>query len=216
MIDTRIVLVADDAFVRSGISAILAKQQSLTVVGEATSISEARKLGRRVGANLFVVDVTAFHLGMQDVVKQINDTTNVPVVLLTAQQSGSDVNALRQGHCVVLRSRTNAAELVAAIQMVAAGYIPVERSLARRLACSVAEVQASERGLTSRLTEREREIFQLIANGMSNPEIADTLIIARSTVKSHVQDILRKLRLRNRLEVVKYARELATSRTVAS
>ena len=90
--------------------------------------------------------------------------------------------------------------------MVAAGYLPIERALAERLALTLPQLDFRAQAATQ-LTRREREVFLLIARGMSNAEIATTLTVASSTVKSHVQDIFRKLGLRDRVQAVIYAYE---------
>jgi DNA-binding NarL/FixJ family response regulator len=219
MDETRVVVVANDTFVRSGIKATLDNDSSVQVVGETDSLTEARRLGERMAPSLFVVDMTGPRLAAKDIVHAIegpDGAMHIPVLLVAAERSRLDLNLLRLGPCAILRSRTSPVELIAAIRLIAAGYVPVERNLARRLACGVAEIETGAKGLAHRLTKREREVFELIAKGMSNPEIADTLTIARSTVKSHVQDILKKLDLRDRQHVVVYAHELAYRNAIES
>jgi len=97
------------------------------------------------------------------------------------------------------------AELVSSIRLLATGYLPVERRLVQQLAHRVLEERVDEAAHMRLLTPREREVFHLLARGMSNMEIATSLTLANSTVKSHVQQILKRLGLSSRLEVVMLA-----------
>jgi DNA-binding NarL/FixJ family response regulator len=211
MAEVRIVLVAEDGLVRGGIKAILSGAPPLRVVGEAGSLGEACRLGPAVDPALFVVDAPAGADTdvLADMVRRLGasgrqDPTSV--LLLRPDASLFDLDMLRQDGCAVMPRRTATAELVAAVRLIAAGYLPIERTLARRLAHTAPRMQSHADHPV--LTRRERQIFHLIARGMSNAEIADTLTVANSTVKSHVQDIFSKLGLRNRVQAVIYAYEL--------
>ncbi|MFD5735815.1 GntR family transcriptional regulator [Streptomyces sioyaensis] len=181
---------ADDAFVRDGIRAVLASDPTFRIVGEATNLAEARLRGERTKATLFVIDVTGLKVGAIDIVRQMglyDGAMSAAVVLLAAEYSRADLDALRLGLCAVVRSRTSATELAAIIRLASAGYVPVERSLVRRLVAGMGKTQASGNSVTHRLTRREQEVFDLVVQGMSNKEIADKLTIASSTAKSYVQ-----------------------------
>jgi two-component system, NarL family, nitrate/nitrite response regulator NarL len=213
MAETRILLVADDSFVRSGIGAILGTEPSFRIVGEAGNLAEACRLGGRLAPSIFVIDVPALNDTVVETVRQLGASGHdgpIPVVLLLGSgTSRLNLDVLRLGGCAILRRRTAAAELVAAVLMVAAGYLPIERALAERLAHTLPQDDpgAGTAAARPQLTRREREVFHLIARGMSNAEIAATLTVASSTVKSHVQDIFSKLGLRNRVQAVIYAYE---------
>lgn len=210
MTDVRIVLVAEDELVRGGIRAILGTAPPLRIVGEAGTLGEACRLGPEVDPALFVVDGPAAKDTdlLLDMVRRLGAsgrTDLVPVLLLRPDGRVLDLDVLRLDGCAVLPRRTAAAELVAAVRLIVAGYLPIERTLVRRLAHSTPQLAAD--GERPQLTSREQQIFQLIARGMSNAEIAATLTVANSTVKSHVQDIFGKLGLRNRVQAVIYAYE---------
>ena len=167
-------------------------------------------LGARTAPSLFVIDIPSHKDNVVETVKQLNACGSdgpIPVVLLLGADTAQlDIDVLRLGGCAIIRRRTAAADLVAAIRMVAAGYLPIERALAERLALTLPQLDFRAQAATQ-LTRREREVFLLIARGMSNAEIATTLTVASSTVKSHVQDIFRKLGLRDRVQAVIYAYE---------
>ncbi|SDX63375.1 DNA-binding response regulator, NarL/FixJ family, contains REC and HTH domains [Amycolatopsis xylanica] len=210
MTETRIVLVADDSFVRGGIGAILGSEPTFRIVGEAGTLREACALGARLAPSLFVIDIGSLKDNIVETVKELSASGRsgpIPVVLLLGADTAQlDLDVLRLGGCAIIRRRTAAAELVAAVRMVAAGYLPIERALAERLALTLPQLDTHAQA-GAQLTKREREVFLLIARGMSNAEIAAALTVASSTVKSHVQDIFRKLGLRDRVQAVIYAYE---------
>lgn len=210
MTDVRIVLVAEDELVRGGIRAILGGAPPLRIVGEAGTFGEACRLGPEVDPAVFVVDGHAARDtdALLEMVRRLGAsgrTALVPVLLLRPDGSVLDLDLLRLDGCAVLPRRTAAAELVAAVRLIVAGYLPIERTLVHRLAHATPPLSADDE--RPQLTPREQQIFHLIARGMSNAEIAATLTVANSTVKSHVQDIFSKLGLRNRVQAVIYAYE---------
>jgi DNA-binding NarL/FixJ family response regulator len=219
MADVRIVLVADDDLVRGGIRAILSGAPPLRIVGEAGSVGEACRLGLELDPTLFVVDGPAAYGTdvLVEMVRQLGASGRdelISVLLLRPDASLLDLDVLRLDGCAVMPRRTAATELVAAVRLIVAGYLPIERTLAHRLAHT--GPQMVEGAARPQLTRRERQIFHLIARGMSNAEIAATLTVASSTVKSHVQDIFSKLGLRNRVQAVIYAYESGQGSTALS
>ncbi|MET9883272.1 response regulator transcription factor [Streptomyces sp. NPDC006430] len=214
--EIRIVLVVEDVFARGGISAILNGEPAFRTVGETGSLREAATLASRLQPDLFVVDSPVMAADGIEMVRRLRGrghTMVCPVLLLADGGSALGAEALRLGACSVLRRRTAPDELVAAVRLVAAGYLPIEGALVERLAETMTSISVGLEGagFGHGLTKREREVFELMVEGMSNAEIAVTLSVASSTVKSHVQDILGKLGLRNRLQAVIYAYRSAIS-----
>jgi DNA-binding NarL/FixJ family response regulator len=211
MTRTRIAIVAEDTLVRNGIRSMLAAEPMVAVVAEAVRATDIPRVARSSGPDVFIVDFTGLPTDRHDqtMIRPVLEAVSQTFVLLAADNVPVDVELLRLGACVVTRSRTNATDLVATIQLLAAGYLPVERGLAQRLASSASEQNAGADRVARLLTPREQEVFGLMVRGMSNTEIAKSLTVANSTVKTHVQDILRRLGLRNRLEAVMFAHRVA-------
>jgi len=209
MKEARIFLIAEDAYVRGGIKSSLSAEPSFRVVGEAATPDEARTTEGSPSPSVIVVDTAGLGADLGRIVRRVRggsgDTAHLPVVLLVADEAASAMDLLRLGACTVTRSRAGAADLVATIRLVSSGYLPVKQVVARRLVSGMPRNGTSWGDVRSRLTKREWEVFELIVQGMSNGEIAHSLTVAESTVKTYVQDILRKLGVRNRLEVVIYA-----------
>lgn len=208
MTPTKITIVAEDGLVCNGIRSMLSVEPTMRVVGEFSRIADMPGATQRMGPDLFVVDSSALPVTRDYHVSSVWSALQAahrPFVVLGADDAPVNVELIRLGACVITRSRTSANDLIATVRLVAAGYVPVERRLAQRLAHGAIQVTANETVLTRSLTPREREVFRLVARGMSNAEIAESLTLAHSTVKSHVRDILRRLGLRNRLEMVIFA-----------
>ncbi|WP_018802288.1 LuxR C-terminal-related transcriptional regulator [Salinispora arenicola] len=211
MARTRIAIVAGDTLVRNGIRSMLAAEPMVAVVAEAVRATDIPRVARCNAPDVFIVDFSGLPVDRDDraMIRPLLQAVSQTFVLLAADDVPVDVELLRLGACVVTRSRTNATDLVATIRLLAAGYLPVERGLAQRLASSAWDQTAGEARAARLLTPREQEVFGLMVRGMSNTEIARSLTVANSTVKTHVQDILRRLGLRNRLEAVMYAHRMA-------
>ncbi|MFF9428404.1 response regulator transcription factor [Streptomyces sp. NPDC014746] len=205
---TKAAIVAAEALVRDGIRSMLSIDRTIKVVGESDSSADIVQLRQRAEPDLFIMDASGFPAGSEPYARQVRslvDMADRPLVLLAHDGVQADMNLLRLGACVLTRSRMSSADLVSSVRLLAAGYVPVERRLAQQLAHHALEGSANEAVVMRLLTPREREVFRLLARGMSNTEIAASLTVAKSTVKTHVQGILRRLGLTSRLEVVMLA-----------
>jgi RNA polymerase sigma factor (sigma-70 family) len=132
------------------------------------------------------------------------------IILTTFEQDDYIFGALRAGASGFLLKRTSPEELIAAIHTVAAGDSLLSPSVTRKVIDRMAEQPAPDASSGERLTEltpREREVLELVARGLSNGEIAEAFVIEESTVKTHVKRILRKLRVRDRVQAVIFAYE---------
>ncbi|MEV6946667.1 response regulator transcription factor [Streptomyces sp. NPDC051172] len=208
MSETNVLLVARDSISRDGIKLILDSDPSLRVTAEIANAAMVRQLDHRLKVDVILVDMTGLEWGAADIVRQIrgvNERSAEPIILLADKEPQLDLGVLQLGACVVARSRMSAKGLAATIHMIEAGYLPVESGLARHLAHEVAALRTDTTPAARRLTRRENEVLTHLARGLSNSEIASHLTVSSSTVKSHVQEILRKLGLRNRLEAAIYA-----------
>ena len=209
------VAVADDhAIVRAGLVRLLEAEPGLEVADEASDGLEAVELVERVRPDVVLMDVRMPRLDGIEATRRIveaNTTTRV-LVLTTFGLEEYVFAALRAGASGFLLKDADPDHLVAAIRLIATGDSLLAPSLARTLV-ETHHVRPSS-PTTSRLdklTPREREVFQLLARGLSNAEIAADLFVSDATVKTHVASILGKLGLRDRVQAVILAYEIGVA-----
>jgi DNA-binding NarL/FixJ family response regulator len=208
----RVLVVDDDTLIRTGLRLILDTQSDLDVVGEAGDGEVAVQQARSLRPDVVLMDVQMPRMDGLEATAAITATQPAPrVVILTTFELDEYVfRALRSGASGFVLKRTPAEELIAAIRTVAAGEALLAPSVTRRLIEAFASQPAPaqpDRALLGDLTAREIEIWHHIARGMSNSEIADTLFLSPLTVKTHVTNLLSKLRLRDRTQAVVLAYE---------
>ena len=209
------VLIADDqALVRAGYKMILEAEPEIEVVGEAEDGVEAVEMIKRLKPDVVLMDIRMPRLNGLEATREIvaeNGDQPTRVLMLTTFDLNEYVyEALRAGASGFLLKDVPAEQLVAGIQVVARGEALLAPSITRRLIEEFARNQPIEREApkeVEELTTRELEVFGLIARGMSNAEIAASLIVSETTVKTHVARILMKLHLRDRVQAVVYAYE---------
>ena len=212
---TRCLIADDQAMVREGFAAVLAAQPGLQVVGEAADGSEAVRQARQLSPDVVLMDIRMPVMdGLQATREILGESAGkeLPRVLVLTTFDLDDYvyAALRAGASGFLLKDATAAELVAAVRVVAAGDALLAPSVTRRLIADFARQprpgQPSPPALDA-LTHRETEVLRLIARGLSNAEISDTLVIAEQTTKTYVGRILAKLSLRDRAQAVVVAYE---------
>ena len=214
----RVVLVDDEALVRAGLRLILEAESDIVVAGEAANGLEAVEVVKRLDPDVVLMDVqmpVKNGLAAAQEIAALGRTESSRVIMLTTFELDEYVYAaLRAGACGFLLKRAPAADLVAGIRVVAAGDALLAPSITRRLIDRFASqpVPSQDQSCLKSLTEREREVFELIAQGRSNMEIADGLYLSEGTVKTHVKHIFDKLELRDRTQAVILAYELGVVR----
>jgi DNA-binding NarL/FixJ family response regulator len=208
------VLVADDqAAVRGGFAALIASEDEMDVAGEATNGREAVDLARAVLPHVVVMDVRMPVLDGLEATRLICSDPTLQatrvLVLTTFDLDEYVYKALRAGASGFLLKDAGPRELLKAIRVVAAGDALIAPSITRRLIAEFAARRDPNEppSAVADLTEREREILRLVARGLSNPEIADRLVISPLTAKTHVSHILGKLDCRDRAQLVTLAYE---------
>jgi DNA-binding NarL/FixJ family response regulator len=205
----RVVIADDQPLMRAGFRAVLEATGSIVVVGEAADGAGAIRAASEHRPDVVLMDIRM--PGMDG----IEATRRLPrhrvLVLTTFGLDEYIVEAQRAGASGFLTKDVPAAELVAAVRAVAAGDAVLSPAVTRRLLDQVARklprVAAGAPDGTAGLTEREREVLQFLAAGLSNAEIASALVVAEPTVKTHVSNLLGKLGLRDRVQAVIYAYE---------
>ncbi|SCE95218.1 response regulator [Micromonospora mirobrigensis] len=210
----RIVIADDQALVRAGFRMVLDSQPDLEVVGEAIDGADALRVVERTRPDLVVMDVRMPTMDGVEATRRIclDRPAGPPrVLVLTTFDTEADAfAALRAGASGFLLKNVPPEELLAAIRVVAAGDSvvapPITRRLLDRFAGQLGPGPAEDPRLAL-LTDREREVLLLVAEGLSNAEIAARVHVAEATVKTHVGRILAKLRLRDRVQVVVLAYE---------
>ena len=208
-------LIADDqAMVREGFSALLAAQPGLLVVGQAADGAEVVSQTRELEPDVVLMDVRMPVMDGLEATRQIlaapEGAYRPHVVMLTTFDLDEYVyEALRAGASGFLLKDAPAAELVHAVRVVSAGDALLAPSVTRRLIAGFARRPRASLPFAApgTLTPRETEVLLLIAGGLSNTEISDTLVIAEQTTKTHVGHILTKLNLRDRAQAVVLAYE---------
>jgi DNA-binding NarL/FixJ family response regulator len=213
---TRCLIADDQAMVREGFAAVLAAQPGMLVVGLAADGADAVSQARQLGPDVVLMDVRMPLMDGLEAARQIlggaaSGPSRPRVLMLTTFDLDDYVyEALRAGASGFLLKDATAAELVHAVQVVAAGDALLAPSVTRRLIAGFAVRPCASRprpAALGALTSRETEVLQLIARGLSNAEISDSLVIAEQTTKTHVGHILAKLGLRDRAQAVVLAYE---------
>ncbi|HMV60378.1 MAG TPA: response regulator transcription factor [Agitococcus sp.] len=204
---TRILLVDDHTLFRSGIRALLASQEDIDIVGEAGEGSEALKLCQILKPDIVLLDLNMPGLSGLEVLKlMLEDSHQQLVIMLTLSEEAEDLlKALQLGAKGYLLKNSNVDYLVNAIRLVAQGGTAIQPEMTSTLVAGLRQNKKEETEEKEQLTLREKEVLKLVSSGQSNKEIARKLDIGESTVKFHIQSILRKLNLSSRVQAAVYA-----------
>ena len=202
-----VLLVDDHAMVRQGVRAFLITQPDISVIGEAGSGEEAVKLSAQ-----HIPDVVLMDLIMPDMdgveatrrVKQVSPRSQV-VVLTSYHEDEHIFPALKAGALSYILKDVSAEELAAAVRKAALGEAVLHPRVAARVIKELQGRRAEAINPFTQLSERELEVLKLIADGMSNAEMATKLVLSEKTIKGHVSNILSKLHLADRTQAAVYA-----------
>jgi DNA-binding NarL/FixJ family response regulator len=208
----RVVIADDQGMVRSGFTVLLNAQPDIEVIGEAVNGQEAVSHAASLHPDVILMDVRMPVLDGLQATRQITVLPEPPKILILTTFDLDDYvyEALRAGASGFLLKDASARELADAVRLVAAGDALLAPGITRRLIAEFARMGAPRgpsRKQLDGLTERESEVLALVARGMSNSEIADHLVVAEQTIKTHVSRILMKLGLRDRTQAVVLAYE---------
>ncbi|AYF97940.1 response regulator [Protaetiibacter intestinalis] len=203
---TRILLVDDQALVRTGFRVILDAQPDLEVVGEAADGLEGIARAAELAPDVVCMDVQMPGLDGLDATRRIVAAPDAPAVLVLTTFDRDDYlfRALEAGASGFLLKTASPEQLIDAVRVLAAGDAllspAVTRRVIERFGATDAAPPADDE--LAELTEREAEVFRLLADGLSNAEIAGRLYVGEATVKTHVSNILLKLGVRDRVQAV--------------
>jgi DNA-binding NarL/FixJ family response regulator len=204
------VLVADDqALVRDGIVTVLSLSEGIEIVGEAEDGTRAVALAEEVAPDVVLMDLRMPGMGGAEATAALaRSAPDVRVLVLTTFADDASIDAaLRAGAAGYLTKDAGREEMVAAIRAAAEGGTPLDARIAGRVVAGLPEARpTSVREHFPDLTAREAEVLELMADGATNPEIAERLFLGVSTVKSHVNAIFAKLGVTERREAVARAR----------
>ena len=205
----RLVIVDDHPSFRSGLRALLATADDIEVVGEAAGGHEAVGSVGRLQPDVVLMDVTMpGGDGIEATARIIETSPHIAIIVLTMDGGdGAVMRALRAGARGYVLKGAQRAELLRAIRSVAAGDAVLGPGVARRLPAYLASTPTDAAAPFPELTDREREILGLVAQGRSNTEITNQLVVSPKTVRNHVSNIFAKLGVRDRAEAIVRARE---------
>lgn len=211
----RVLLVDDQALVRSGFAVMLSVEDDIEVVGQAGNGREAVEFAASRDVDVVLMDVQMPELDGIEATEQIVTAGRGKVVILTTFERDDYLfDALRAGASGFLLKNADPDELVGAVHAVAEGHALLAPEMTVRVIEKLTEHRQQDhapaaRGLEllERLTEREREVLQHMARGLSNAEIARTLFLSETTVKTHVSNLLGKIQTRDRVQAVVFAYE---------
>jgi DNA-binding NarL/FixJ family response regulator len=213
----RVVIADDQALVRGGFRMILDSKDDIQVVGEAGDGADAVDLVERETPDVVLMDVRMPAVdGIEATRRIVASGSQARIIILTTYDVDEYVfSALRAGASGFLLKDVRPQDLVEAIQIVARGDALLAPSVTRRLLERFGDTlpeSTDPAGDLDELTERELEVLRLVALALSNAEIAARLVLTEATVKTHVSAILRKLRLRDRVQAVVFAYDMGLVR----
>jgi DNA-binding NarL/FixJ family response regulator len=209
------VLIADDQrLMREGLATLLALASDIHIVGQAADGTEAIDLARELRPDVILMDIQmpgTDGVAATQAIRSALPNTQV-IILTTFDDDEYLLTGLRAGACGYLLKDMPSEQLAEAIRAAAQGQSPIGPAVARKLVNLVTQMPSAAKPaaahLLDPLSEREVEVLRLMAQGLSNKEIAETLVIAEGTAKNHVSNILSKLDARDRAQAVARGQEL--------
>jgi two-component system nitrate/nitrite response regulator NarL len=202
-----VIVIDDHPLFRKGVADLIAMEPSLRLVGEATNGEAGVRLAHETDPDLILLDLNMKGMDGLETLRRLRDADlDARIVMLTVSDSEEDVvAALRAGADGYLLKDMEPEEILDSLRRATEGRIVISRQLTELLARALREEQRPQRPEEAGLTPREEEILRLIAKGYSNKLVARELDLAVGTVKVHVKHILKKLRLRTRVEAAVWA-----------
>jgi two-component system, NarL family, response regulator LiaR len=204
------ILIADDhPIVREGLRMLINSKADLELLGEAADGEEVVNLARTLEPDVILIDLVMPGMDGIEAIRRIKDENHEAriLVLTSFAEVGKVFCAIKAGALSYLLKDSTPEQLVEAIHAVYQGNLTLHPNTARLLMKELNEPSASLPPTTNPLTEREVEVLKLVAQGLTDQEIAERLVLAHWTVHSHVRNILAKLHLANRTQAALYAQK---------
>jgi DNA-binding NarL/FixJ family response regulator len=204
----RVVVIDDQAIVREGLVTVLSLLPDIEVLGEAADGQAGVELVRRVSPDVVLMDLRMPVLGGLEATRLIleSDPDIGILVLTTFADDASVVDVLRAGARGYLTKDADRAEVAAAVRAVASGHMTLGAEVGQKLVAGTAHPTGPALAEKFGLTAREDEVLRLIGDGLSNAEIASSLYVGVSTVKTHINAIFAKLGVRDRAQAIALVR----------
>ncbi len=201
----KILVVDDHAILRDGIRALLDLHEDMELVGEASEGKEAVEKAQDLAPDVVVMDIAMFGMDGLEATRRISKKSPQVKVLVLTQHDNKEyiLSAIRAGAAGYVPKRALGSDLIAAIRAVYSGSSVLYPSATTVLIKDY--LRQTKKEPYDRLTDREREVFKLVADGHTSQEIADMLFISVKTVLGHRTKIMEKLDIHNRTELIKYA-----------
>jgi two-component system response regulator NreC len=205
MSNAKVLIVDDHAVVRKGVRSLLEDAEGFTVVGEAATGRDALAEVRRLRPDFVLLDITLPDANGLDLIPQITTAAPATKVVVLTMHEGEDYffRALQAGAVGYVIKAGDAEHILAALRAVLDGGVYLYPSLAKTLVGE--HLRDRESSVTADLSPREKDVLRLIAEGMSNKEIAASLSISVTTAQTHRNRIMQKLGLHTSVELVRYA-----------
>ncbi len=202
-----LLIVDDHALVRQGTRAFLELQPDLTVLGEANSGEEAVRLAAELAPDVVLMDLVMPGIGGVEATRKVKQVSpHSQIIVLTSYHEDEYIfPALRAGALSYVLKDIGPDELADTVRRAARGESVLHPRVAARVVQEVRGARRDTPNLFTELSDRELEVLRLIADGLSNAEIADKLIISEKTVKGHVSNILGKLHMMDRTQAAVFA-----------
>ena len=210
----KILVVDDHMVVREGLCALLTPRNGMEVVGEAADGAEAVEKARTLNPDVILMDLNLpVKSGLEATADIIRENPAARILVLTSFDEDENISAaIRAGALGYVLKNTSASELFHAIRGVAMGSLSVSPAVTQAMLRDMRQPAPAPPSPEPALTTREREVLRGLAQGQSNQEIAETLNIEKTTVRSHISSILNKLDLDNRTQAALYAVEMGLGR----
>ncbi len=220
MSEIRVVIADDHELFRRGLADLLNEESDIEVIGEASNGQEATERAEELAPDVVFMDLNMpGQGGIEATAYLMQNHPDTKVLILTVSEEPADLfRALGVGALGYVLKTASPRDIIDALRQVHQGWVVISPAMAPRFLTDLSQpegAKAGEQGENQppQLTIREEEILRLVARGLSNADIASTLVVSENTVKTHIKNILSKLHMKNRSEAAAYAARMGVLRS---